>query len=251
MAKKPQTKNLSIEDQVEIEEYLSTAESNKPAETLKMIKKFKPLNSSQAKLEMEIHNKDIVFVTGCAGTGKTFSALWIALNMLKDKSSNYRTIALSKSVVQIKDEEIGFIPGSEAEKLAPIMYSYTANINKIAGSKTAAESLMKSGQVEWRPIAFLRGCQFDNSIVILDEAQNLNVHCIKTLITRLGKSSKLIIMGDLEQYDRKNSKDSGLSKITEILKDSPYVGVVEFKDGECIRNPIITDVVKKLREFDL
>lgn len=251
MAKRPQTRNLSIEDQVEIEEYLSTSESNKPAETLKMVKKFKPINSSQAKLEMEINNKDIVFVTGAPGTGKTYSALWIALNMLKDKSSNFKTISLSKSVIQIKGEELGFMPGSQEEKLAPVMYSYTANINKICGSKTASESLIKSGQVEWKPITFLRGCQFDNSVVILDEAQNLDVHCIKTLITRLGKSSKLIIMGDLEQYDRKNSKDSGLSKVTEILKDSSYVGVVEFKDLECVRNPIITDIIKKLREYDL
>ena len=72
-----------------------------------------------------------------------------------------------------------------------------------------------------------------------------------TLITRLGKSSKLIIMGDLEQYDRSNSNNSGFEKVKTILSDCPYVGIVEFKDTECVRNPIITDIVKKLRQFDI
>lgn len=249
MAKKITSRHLTKEDIIEVEECIFENES-KPSDVLKMIKKFRPINQSQAELERLIYEKDIVFVTGAAGTGKTYAGLWIALNLLKDKSSNYRTIALSKSVVQIKGEEMGFLPGTQEEKLAPIMYSFTANINKIAGSKTAADSLLKSGQIEWKPVAFLRGCQFDNSVVILDEAQNLDAHCIKTLITRLGKSSKLIIMGDLEQFDR-GKGESGFNKVKEVLSDCPYVGIVEFKDGECIRNPIITDIIKKLRANNL
>ena len=251
MKKTVTTKHLTKEDIIEVEEFIESNESKKPAEILKQVKKFRPINSSQAKLECEMHDKDIIFVTGAAGTGKTYASLWIALNMLKDRSLNYKQLSLSKSIVQIKGEELGFLPGSVEEKLEPVMYSYTANINKICGSKTATESLMKSGQAEWKPVAFLRGCQFDNSIVILDEAQNLDAHCIKTLMTRVGKSSKLIIMGDLEQYDRGNSKNSGFDKIKEILTDCPYVGIVEFKDSECVRNPIITDIVKRLRAFDI
>lgn len=250
MAKKITARHLTQEDIIEVEECLMEMEP-KPSDTLKLVKKFRSINQSQAELERLIHEKDIVFVTGAAGTGKTYASLWIALNMLKDRSNNYRTIALSKSVVQIKGEEMGFLPGTQEEKLAPVMYSFTANINKILGSKTASDSLLKSGQVEWKPVAFLRGCQFDNSIVILDEAQNLDAHCIKTLMTRLGKSSKLIIMGDLEQYDRSNAKNSGFEEVKNILAECPYVGVVEFKDSECVRNQIITDIIKKLRQHNI
>lgn len=251
MTKISKIKNLTPEDVEDVFIYLEQADNRKPSEMLKRVTKFKAVNQSQAELNRLINEKDIIFATGPAGTGKTYAALWIALNLLKDASNNYKVISLSKSVKQIKDEEMGYLPGDEKEKLAPVMYSFTGNINKICGTKIANDSLLRSGQVEWKPVAFLRGVQFDNSIVILDEAQNLTAHSIKTVITRLGKSSKLIIMGDLEQYDGKNINESGLNKVQEVLKESPYVGVIEFKDSECVRNPIITDIVKKLRKHDI
>lgn len=248
---KPKTKNLTTEDREELTKVLEEADRRKPAEALRKVTKFKPISKNQDVMGKLIESKDIIIVTGAAGTGKTYGALWVALNMLKDSSNNFKTISLTKSVKQIKDEELGYMPGDEKEKLAPVMYSFTANINKICGTKIANDQLLRSGQVEWKPVAFLRGCQFDNTIAILDEAQNLSAHSIKTVMTRLGKSSKLIIMGDLEQYDGKNAKDSGFEQIKEILKDCPYVGVVEFNDSDCVRNPIITDIVKRLRKHDI
>ena len=221
----------------------------KPSDLLKEVKRFRPINHSQEILEQYIENKDVIFVTGAAGVGKTYAALWIALNIIKDKTNHYEKLLLSKSAVQIKGEEIGFIPGDIAEKLDPIMYSFTANIDKITGLNGSAKKMQEKNLIEWKPIAFLRGCQFDNSIVILDEAQNLNIHAIKTILTRLGKTSKLIIMGDLEQYDRNpNSSASGFEIAKNIIGNTKYSGCVDFLDSECVRNPIITDIVKKLRE---
>ena len=251
MAKISKIKNLTPEDVEDVFTYFEQADNRKPSEMLKRVTKFKAVNQSQSELNRLMQEKDIVIVTGAAGTGKTYGALWVALNMIKDASNNFKTISLTKSVRQIKEEELGYMPGDEKEKLAPVMYSFTGNINKICGTKIANDSLLRSGQIEWKPVAFLRGVQFDNTIAILDEAQNLSAHNIKTIITRLGKSSKLVIMGDLEQYDGKNIKESGFETIKEILKDSPYVGVIEFKDSECVRNPIITDIVKKLRKHDI
>lgn len=101
------------------------------------------------------------------------------------------------------------------------------------------------------PIAFVRGITFDNSIVIIDEAQNLSFHTFKTLVTRIGEDSKYIIMGDVEQIDRRNKNESPLEKICEIFEDSETVGTIEFKNEDCVRNPIIPELLSKLREHEI
>lgn len=216
---------------------------------LEKMPKFRPLNKNQELLQKTILSKEITIALGSAGSGKTYAALAVCLGMIKDKEGNFETVSLCKSVVPIKEEELGFLPGDITEKLTPFMYSFTGNVNKILRIKDGNTLLMKENIIEWTPIAYLRGCQYDQRLVIIDEAQNISMDVFKTIITRLGKSSKIILLGDTEQIDKKNRKDSCLTIIAELFKDSPHVGVVEFtEDAECIRNPIITDILNTLRE---
>lgn len=216
---------------------------------LEKMQRFKPLNKNQELLQKTILSKDITIALGSAGSGKTYAALAVCLGMVKDRSGNFESVSLCKSVIPIKEEELGFLPGDITEKLTPIMYSFTGNVNKILKIKDGNALLMKEGIIEWTPIAYLRGCQYDQKLVIIDEAQNISMKVFKTLITRLGKTSKVILLGDVEQIDKKNEKDSCLTIVAELFKDSPHVGVVQFtEDTECIRNPIITDILNTLRD---
>ena len=128
------------------------------------------------------------------------------------------------------------------------MMSYYWNINKLLGSKDAAENLKKKEVVQVLPIAFVRGITLDNSIVIIDEAQNLSNHTFKTLITRIGEDSKYIFMGDTEQIDRKRKHESPLQNMFGILSQMNEVGSIEFTNEDCVRNPIIPKILEKLSE---
>ena len=107
---------------------------------------------------------------------------------------------------------------------------------------------MEKGLINVLPIAFARGISIDNSIVIIDEVQNLSYHTFKTLITRIGDRSKYILLGDVEQIDRRSKEESPLEKIFDIFKDNEDVGTIEFTDEDCVRNPIIPKILTVLNE---
>lgn len=117
--------------------------------------------------------------------------------------------------------------------------------------KGSSRELMKKGLVEVLPIAFIRGLSIDNSIVIIDEAQNITSHTFKTIMTRIGEDSKYIFLGDVEQIDKKKSKESCLSKVISIFNGSEEVGTLEFTDQDCVRNPIIPKILASLREHEI
>lgn len=101
------------------------------------------------------------------------------------------------------------------------------------------------------PIAYIRGLSIDNSIVIVDEAQNIDKHTFKTIITRIGTNSKYIFLGDVEQIDRKSKKESCLQEVLEIFQDSDIIGTVKFEDSDCVRNPIIPVILEELRKHNI
>jgi phosphate starvation-inducible PhoH-like protein len=103
--------------------------------------------------------------------------------------------------------------------------------------------------IEIMPIAYVRGLSIDDSIVIIDEAQNIDTHTFKTIITRIGYNSKYIFLGDTEQVDRKNN--SCLAQVLDIFKDSDYIGTLEFEDSDCVRNPIIPKILEELRFYSI
>ena len=207
------------------------------------------LNSKQVEFLKGILEKDITIGIGASGTGKTYSALLQAFNILKN-SDKIDKIVLVKSVTVVKGEEIGFLKGTQEEKMEPFMYSYSGNINKIFKDESAAKKLLETKIVQWLPLSYIRGVNIDNAVIIVDESQNLTVDLFKTIITRLGFNSKIIFLGDTEQIDRHNKKESCLTDICDIFKDNDLVNIVKFNDDECIRNPIIPKILTVLNEYE-
>ena len=155
------------------------------------VKPVECLNDRQREFQDSIRTKEVTIVTGLAGSGKTFIALYNALKLLEQ---GYKRIVLVKSVTTLEEENIGFLPGDLETKMQPFMMSYTGNLNKLVGEKEA-EQMFKDKIVEILPLAYIRGINIDDSVVLLDETQNLNLNTFKSIITRIGTNSKYIIMG--------------------------------------------------------
>jgi len=215
-----------------------------PEKQPNLVQNFIPRTIKQGEMVNLIKRKEVVIAIGSSGTGKTYCALATSLNLLGER---YKKIVLIKSITTIPQEELGFLPGSAEDKMEPFMMSYTWNIDKLCGKDTC-KKLMKEGVVEVLPIAFIRGLSIDNSIVIVDESQNITDHTFKTIMTRIGENSKYIFLGDIEQIDKKNPKDSCLTTMFEIFKETNLIGTVEFADEDCVRNPLIPQILTLLRD---
>ena len=212
-----------------------------------LVNEFSPRTSKQQELVGLIQDKEIIIAKGIAGSGKTYVSLAVALSLLGEQ---YKRIIIVKSVTTLPQEEIGFLKGSQNEKMEPFMMSFTWNIDKLCG-ENSAKSLMEKNLVQVLPLAFIRGISIDNSIVIIDETQNLTLHAFKTMMTRIGENSKYIFLGDVEQVDRKNKNESCLNKVLELFKDVPEIGTIEFVDEDCVRNPLIPKILSILRENNI
>ena len=234
-------KQLSEEELREVEEfvYSRNIEEDKFLQTMKINVKCKTEN--QKKLVNSIKENEITICSGLPGSGKTFLSCAEALKLIKTRPK-YKRIVLVKSITSLKNEEIGHLPGTLKEKMAPIMESFTDNIRKLIG-RTRLQKLVELGVIEILPIAFARGRSIDNSIILIDEAQNISLDNIRTLMTRIGNDSKMVIMGDVKQKDIRNKKDSSLEVVLEKFRDIEGFGCVELRDPEdVVRNPIIKKV---------
>lgn len=211
------------------------------------VKPLKCMNQRQKDFVQSIEKNEITICTGLAGSGKTYVALSVALKMLE--KSQIKQIVLVKSVQPLPEEELGILPGDMYEKMEPFMMSFFGNIDKIIGPEER-KRLVREEKIVIQPLAYVRGINIDESCVILDETQNLSVNVFKSIITRIGKDSKYIIMGDTEQIDMKRREKSALSKIIKIFVDDDAVGVVEFQPEDCVRNPIIPHLLEKIKEIE-
>lgn len=243
-------RNLAKEDIEDIETYeqitRSSANGNGNGHRLMdTIIKVKCLNEKQKLLKNAIEDMEIVVSIGPAGTGKTYLSLITSLSLMK-KRPTYRRLLLVKSLTTIKGEEVGFLPGTLQEKMEPFMYSFTGNLDKILNNRAATKSFLDKGIIEFVPLAYVRGITVDNAIVIIDETQNIDMHTFKTIVTRIGKNSKMIFLGDIEQIDRSNKSESCLKKVHDLFLKKDFVGTVEFTDEDCVRNPIIPKILEVL-----
>lgn len=218
-----------------------------PEKQSKLVSGFEPRTKKQKQLVDLIEEKEVIIVKGVPGTGKTYVALATALNLL---GGTYKKIILVKSVTSLPGEEIGFIKGGIDQKMEPTMMSFMWNIDKICG-EGAAQALMEKKLIQVLPLAFIRGLSIDNSIVIIDETQNIDDHTFKTLMTRIGEDSKYIFLGDSEQIDRKKKSESCLDKVLDIFSGTDIIGTIEFVDDDCVRNPIIPKILSKLRSNNI
>lgn len=189
--------------------------------------KFKPLTQAQADAWNLIDKKDIIFMTGPAGTSKTHTATAWAMEAVKDEK--FEKVIFTRPVVEAC-ESLGWLPGNIKEKLAPYMLPLFVCANKIGRQVV---------QIETMPIAYLRGVTFEASVTILDEAQNCTYEQLLLYLTRFGNNSKMIICGDTSQKDISNS---GLSRIIEKLQHLPEIGTFTFKGSDVVRHPLVSKI---------
>ena len=231
-------KNLSEEDLLEIQEFVYRKNQEEDKFLTSMSVHYKCKNENQGKVRDSIRNNEITIVSGLPGTGKTYIACAEALKLIKSKP-RFKKILLVKSVTQLKGEELGHLPGDIQEKFDPYMGSFVDNFEKIIG-ESLTNKLRELGLINIQPLAFVRGRSIDNTIIIVDEAQNISIDNMRTLMTRIGDNSKMIILGDVKQKDIRNKKDSSLEIVLDRFNEIEGFGCVQLRNPEdVVRNPII------------
>lgn len=244
MGNQRRRKKLTADEEQEVYDTINSGHVSNVLDRIKVDIKYKTAN--QKHLVNEIKSKEIVICSGLPGTGKTFLSCAVALELLK-KDPRYRKIVIVKSVTTLKDEEIGFLKGTMKEKMEPFMYSFMHNFEKVIG-KQNVELLRANNMIEELPIAYMRGINIDNSITIIDEAQNISIDNIRTIMTRLGENSKMIFLGDENQIDMKKKNESSLNFIIDKFKDFDEVGTVVLGEDDVVRNPLIKKIEQIFRE---
>lgn len=208
-------------------------------------KEFNPLNNKQKEYLLSIKQKTITFGIGPAGTGKTFCAILSGVEEILKKEK--KKLIFIRPIIEC-GRGIGFLKGSVEEKIKPFFVPLHENLKQIVGSERYA-ALIKKRLLMDIPIEHVRGLTWDDSFIILDEAQNATSHQIKTVLTRLGNNSKLVINGDDEQSDIGNK--SGLIFAQEALKGMRQLGSVTFTEDDIVRNPLIKQILIRWRKKEL
>ena len=198
---------------------------------------IKHKNEVQKKLTNSIKSGDVTICTGPAGTGKTLLSVAEALLLLKNNPDKYHEIKLVKSIVQLKDEDLGTLPGDEKDKLKFIMMSFFDAFYKLIGEELT-ERLLDAGYIKMEVFGSIRGRSLSNCIILFDEFQNVTDNNGKTLLTRFSENTKVIALGDSNQVDLKNPESSCLFELVRMAKLHPEVGVnvVEFTEDEVVRH---------------
>tara|TARA_B100000287_G_scaffold44833_1_gene40196 strand:+ start:173 stop:1156 length:984 start_codon:yes stop_codon:yes gene_type:complete len=203
-------------------------------------KSIAPKSLGQRKYLNALNENDLVFGLGPAGTGKSYLAVAKGVEMMK--KGEIDRIILSRPAVEA-GENLGFLPGDMKEKVDPYLRPiYDALYEMMPYDRV--EKKIQNGEIEIAPLAFMRGRTFQNSCIIIDEAQNTTPVQMKMILTRIGKRSKMIVNGDLTQTDIPKGVESGLSKAVKILRRIQLIKVVELTEKDVIRHPIVTEIIK-------
>jgi len=231
-------KKLSEEELLEVQEFVYSKNKEEDKFLKSMTVNYKCRTENQGKLRESIRSNEITIVSGLPGTGKTYIACAEALKLIKSRPK-YKKILLVKSITQLRGEELGSLPGDLNEKFDPYLGSFIDNFEKIIG-ESLTRKLRELGIINIQPLAFVRGRSIDNTVIIVDEAQNISIDNMRTLMTRIGDNSKMIILGDVKQKDLRNKKESSLEVIIEKFNNIENFGCVELRNPEdVVRNPII------------
>jgi phosphate starvation-inducible PhoH-like protein len=201
--------------------------------------KIKAKTINQRKLVQAVNSHDMVFAVGPAGTGKTYTAVALAVRALKAKE--VKRIILTRPAVEA-GENLGFLPGDLKEKLDPyLMPLYDALRDMIPPEKLA--DMLEFGIIEIAPLAFMRGRTLDKAFVILDEAQNATTMQMKMFLTRMGQTANFVITGDMSQVDLPKKQRSGLAYALDALTGVEGIGVVRLNQNDVIRHPLVKRII--------
>ena len=210
-------------------------------------KAITPRSENQLKLVKEYEKNDMVFAIGPAGSGKTYTAIALAVRALKNKE--IKKIILSRPAVEA-GEKLGFLPGDMKEKIDPYLQPlYDALQDMIPAAKL--KEYMELNIIQIAPLAFMRGRTLNDAVVILDEAQNTTSAQIKMFLTRMGMNTKMIVTGDMTQIDLPHSQTSGLVQALKILKGVKGISFVELNKKDIVRHKLVTKIVEAYEKFEV
>lgn len=203
---------------------------------------FDPITLNQEKAAKAWDDGDNLVLSGTAGTGKTFMALYLALEEVLEKNNAYEQLIIIRSMVPTRD--MGYLPGTKQEKEDAFTSPYKNICYELFGDKTSYNKMITSKQILFESTSFIRGATFDNSIIVVDEMQNLNFHELDSVITRVGKNSKIVFCGDYKQTDfkYKDEKD-GIVKFLTIVEQLKNFTIVNYGWEDIVRSDFVRDYI--------
>jgi phosphate starvation-inducible PhoH-like protein len=208
--------------------------------------RVKARTPNQQKLVKAVEASDMVFAIGPAGTGKTYTAVALAVKALKERK--VRRIILTRPAVEA-GENLGFLPGDLREKLDPYLQPLYDALKEMIPATRLAEHL-DEGIIQIAPLAFMRGRTLDHAFVILDEAQNATLPQLKMFLTRMGRNAKFVITGDVTQVDLPDRQPSGLMPAVHMLRNIEGITVIELDEKDVIRHELVTRVLGAFKELE-
>jgi len=206
------------------------------------LQNLKPLTKNQERVFDSYKEKYNLILSGAAGTGKTFLALYLGLKDVLTKGNSLEKVVLIRSALPTRD--MGFLPGEKEEKEAAYMDPYISTVNELFQDKEAWKKMIQFNNIEFMTTSFIRGITLNDSVVIVDEAQNCNFHELCSIITRIGKNCKVILCGDYYQSDfvKQNDK-SGLYAFINILNNMKSFNHIEFEWKDIVRSGLVRDFI--------
>ena len=202
--------------------------------------------TNQARLVREEEKNDLILAVGPAGTGKTYTAIALAVRALKNRA--VKRIVLTRPAVEA-GEHLGFLPGDMRDKLDPYLQPlYDALRDMIPYKKLVA--YLEEETIQIAPLAYMRGRTLENAFVILDEGQNATVNQLKMFLTRMGLNSKFIVTGDITQIDLPRKENSGLLQAVRLLEGIEGISVVRFTNDDIVRHPLVKNIVDAYKKND-
>lgn len=203
---------------------------------------FEPMTENQEKVYQAWDEDHHLVLTGTAGTGKTFSALYLALEEVLDKGNNLEKVVITRSIVPTR--EIGFLPGSMEEKMEPYSGPYRAICTELFQDSKAYDKLVDQNAIEFLSTSYIRGTTFNDAVIVVDEMQNLTFHELDSVITRIGQNCRIIFCGDYLQTDfTKESDKNGFGQFLKIIEHMTKFTVVTFTWADIVRSDFVRDYI--------
>jgi len=203
---------------------------------------FDPLTANQEKTYKAWDDNDNLVLVGSAGTGKTFTALYLALEDVLDNDTPWEQVVIIRSMVPTRD--MGFLPGTKQEKEDAFTAPYKSICNELLGDKSSYNKMITAKQIQFESTSFIRGLTYDNSIIIVDEMQNLNFHELDSVITRVGRNSKIIFCGDYRQSDFKHTEEkNGIINFIQIVEQLKNFTIINFGWEDIVRSDFVRDYI--------